>query len=251
MTTDPSEGDSAPTTRRRHRMVDRVAALLEYVARSSDGMTLTELARAVEAPVSSIQGLVNGLVATGYLDERDRRYELGTAPYLLNLIAGRHMVNRVDHSVLESINKACGLTTLLSIAVSTDVFYIDNCSIEPRYDYLATNFIRRSLVRTSAGWVLLAGFPRRDLWGYLASLPADDAERVERFLANLEDIQETGICAAPHISTVADGVSIAVRQDDRTVGAISIVGPEEQIGKRRDELVALLTSHRAEWERPR
>lgn len=251
MAIDSPEDASARPPRPRHRMVDRVAALLEIVARSQGGMSLTELARAVDAPVSSIQGLVNGLVATGYLDERERRYELGTAPYLLNLIAGRHLVNRVDHSVLESINKSCGFTTLLSIVVSQHAFYIDNCSIEHRYDYLATNFIRRSLIRTSAGWVLLADFPRRDLFGYLGSLPEEDAERVGRFLANLEAIRETGICVAPHTSEVADGVSIAVRQDDRTVGAISVVGPSKQIEDHRDELVDLLTAHRIDWERTR
>jgi len=229
-------------------MVDRMAAVLEHVARSDQGMTLTELARAVEAPVSSIQGLVNGLVATGYLEERDRRYSLGTAPYLLNLIAGRHLVTSVDHSVLESIHAGCGMTTLLSIAVSTDVFYIDSVSREPRYDYLAKNFVRRSLIRTSAGWVLLADYTRRDLWTYLSSLPAEDEERVERFLANLDEIRETGICAGPHTSEVADGVSLAVREDDRTVGAISIVGPEDDIEQRRGELTRLLREHRDRWE---
>lgn len=244
---DPSHA-TAPPLRRRHRMVDRMAAVLEHVARSDQGMTLTELARAVEAPVSSIQGLVNGLVATGYLEEWDRRYSLGTAPYLLNLIAGRHLVTSVDHSVLESIHAGCGMTTLLSIAVSTDVFYIDSVSREPRYDYLAKNFVRRSLIRTSAGWVLLADYTRRDLWTYLSSLPAEDEERVERFLANLDEIRETGICAGPHTSEVADGVSLAVREDDRTVGAISIVGPEDDIEHRRGELTKLLREHRDRWE---
>nr|WP_306809587.1 helix-turn-helix domain-containing protein [Nocardioides carbamazepini] len=229
-------------------MVDRLAAVLEHVARSEQGMTLTELARAVDAPVSSIQGLVNGLAATGYLDERDRRYSLGTAPYLLNLIAGRHMVTRIDHAVLESIHASCGLTTLLSIAVSTDVFYIDNVSREPRYDYLAKNFIRRSLIRTSAGWVLLADFTRRDLWTYLSSLPPEDEERVERFLAALDEIRETGVCAGPHTSEVADGVSIAVRESGRTTGAVSIVGSEEEIGHRRQELTDLLVAHRERWD---
>jgi DNA-binding IclR family transcriptional regulator len=249
--TDLSKYGATSPARKRHRMVDRVAALLDHVARSPEGMTLTELARAVDAPVSTIQGLVNGLVATGYLDERGRRYELGTAPYLLNLIAGRQMVTSIGHGPIESINAACGLTALLSIVVSTDVFYIDSCSVEPRYDYLAKNFIRRSLIRTSAGWVLLADFPRRDLWGYLASLPDEDGERVERFLANLDDIRHAGICAGPHSSELADGVSIAVRQNDRTAAAVSIVGTPEQIEERREELVELLVSHRAKWERQR
>ena len=70
-------------------MIDRVAAILELVARSGAGLTLTAVAKALNAPVSSVHGLLNGLVAVGYLDERDRIYTLGTAPYLLNGIAGR------------------------------------------------------------------------------------------------------------------------------------------------------------------
>ncbi|MBB5157334.1 IclR family transcriptional regulator [Saccharopolyspora phatthalungensis] len=242
-----SSGDRPGTVRRRHRMVDRVVALLELAARQREGLTLTELARNLDAPVSSIQGLVNGLVATGYLDERNRRYHLGTAPYLLNLMAGRHMVTHVTHTELEAVHAESGLTTLLSIVVGQEVFYIDSCSSQPRYDYLAKNYIRRSLIRTSSGWVLLANFSRRDLWAYLSALPPEDESRVERFLAVLDSVQESGICAAPRISDVADGVAAAVREGGRTVAAVSVVGPPEEIQDRRDDLVCMLKKHQARW----
>lgn len=246
--TDKERPPGIGSPRKSHRMVDRVAALLEHVARSSAPLTLTELARAVDGPVSSIQGLVNGLVVTGYLDERDRRYVLGTAPYLLNLMADRRMITRVGHDVLESVHLRTGMTTLISVVVHNDVFYIDSCSREPRYDYLAKNFVRRSLIRTSAGWVLLADFSRRDLWAYLAGLPSEDDDRVEAFLAAMDAIRESGFCAAPGISEVADGVSMAVREEGLTVGALSVVGPREEVHARSAELVALLTEHRQAWE---
>jgi DNA-binding IclR family transcriptional regulator len=67
-------------------------------------------------------------------------------------------------------------------------------------------------------------------------------------LQELETIQKTGVCAAPRISEVADGVAVAVREGGRTVAAVSVVGPHAEIGSRRDELVELLTSHRRRWE---
>jgi DNA-binding IclR family transcriptional regulator len=230
-------------------MVDRVAGILELVARNHDGLTLTEMARLLDSPLSSLQGLVNGLVAAGYLDERDRRYHLGGAPYLLNLMAGRHLVTQVGHRELEVVHADTGLTTLLSVVVGQGVFYVDSCSSTPRYDYLAKNLVRRSLIRTSSGWVLLAGFSRRDLWSYLTTLPAEDDENRERFLTELETIQETGVCAAPHISDVADGVAVAVREGGRTVAAVSVVGPHSDIRSRRDLLVEMLVEHRRRWER--
>lgn len=240
--------DGGSPIRKRHRMVDRVAGILELVARNDDGLSLTEIARLLDSPLSSIQGLVNGLVAAGYLDEYERRYRLGGAPYLLNLMAGRHLVTQVGHRELESVHGDTGLTTLLAVVVGQAVFYVDSCSSTPRYDYLAKNLVRRSLIRTSSGWVLLAGFNRRDLWSYLSGLPAEDEGRVERFLEELEKIQETGVCAAPHISEVADGVAVAVRERGRTVAAVSVVGPHADIRGRRDQLVELLEQHRQAWE---
>lgn len=249
MTSKPPEPrEVLAPVRKRHRMIDRVAGVLELVARNHDGLTLTELARELDSPLSSLQGLANGLVAAGYLDEYDRRYHLGGAPYLLNLMAGRHLVTRVGHRELEAVHADAGLTTLLSVVVGQGVFYVDSCASTPRYEYLAKNLVRRSLIRTSSGWVLLAGFNRRDLWSYLSSLPAEDDENRERFLAELEAIQETGICAAPHISEVADGVAVAVREGGRTVAAVSVVGPHAEIRGRRDDLVKVLSAHRHSWE---
>ncbi len=220
-------------------------------ARHHDGVTLTEIARALDSPISSIQGLVNGLVAAGYLDEYDRRYRLGGAPYLLNLMAGRHLVTQVGTGELERVNAESGLTALLAVVVGQSVFYVDSCASSPRYDYLAKNLVRRSLIRTSSGWVLLAGFSRRDLWSYLSTLPASEETLVERFLDELDTLQQTGVCAAPQLSDVADGVSVAVREGGRTVAAVSVVGPHAEIRSRRDELVALLQDHRRRWEHGR
>lgn len=229
--------------RPRHRMVDLVATLLELTARQPDGMTLTELARSAHAPLSSVQGVVNGLVCTGYLEERERRYHLGAAPYLLNRLAGRDPVTQVSHADLESLHDATGLTALLSIAVGRDVFYIDGCASEARYGYLSEQLIRRSLIRTSSGWVLLAGMESRDLWGVLASFHAEDEERVERFLSKVDDIRDTGMCVTPNASDIADGVAAAIRHHGRTVAAVSIVGGTDEISSRRDELSAILSRH--------
>ncbi|MGV0850409.1 helix-turn-helix domain-containing protein [Mycolicibacterium phlei] len=248
MSPDGSARNDAVPVRKRHRMVDRVAGILELAARNHDGLTLTDFARLLDAPLSSLQGLVNGLVAAGYLDEQDRRYRLGGAPYLLNLMAGRHLVTQVGHRELEAVHAAAGLTTLLSVVVGQGVFYVDSCSSTPRYDYLAKNLVRRSLIRTSSGWVLMAGLTRRDLWSYLNSLAPEEHALRERFLHELQTIQETGVCAAPGISEVADGVAVAVRENGRTVAAVSVVGPHDEIQSRKDELVDLLTSHRQTWE---
>lgn len=241
--------ESRPQGRPSHRMVDRVASILECVARAPEGLTLTEVAAQIGAPVSSTQGLINGLVANGYLDEADRVYRLGPAPLLLNLLAGRHLPGRVSHSDLEEIHRETGLTTLLSIVVGRDVFYIDYVSSNPRYAYLAENHVRRSLLRTSAGWVLLAGFEKRDLWAFFRALPEEDSERIGRFLAELPRIQESGLATAPMVAEIsADGISIAVTEESRTVAAVGVVADPATIEEQRDHIVDVLQRQRRKWE---
>lgn len=247
MSTSEKLGAQVPA-RPRHRMVDRVAAILETVARSQTGMTLTVIAKSLGAPVSSTQGLVNGLVATGYLEERDRVYTLGMAPYLLNVIAGRPPVTHVRHEALEALHAETGMVTVLSADVGDDLFYVDHVSSDPAFDYLAENRLRRSLLRTSAGWVLLAARENRDLWAYLNSRPDSDADRIEGFLSALAQIRQDGYCAAPRTADAgADGVSVAVTERGRTIAAVGTIGTVEEIEARRDELVVILRRHVDAW----
>lgn len=242
----PPERNVVP--RKRHRLIDRVAVVLETAARSRGGVTLSEVAEAIGAPLSSAQDIVNGLVATGYLDEQGKRYTLGLAPYLLNVLAGRRMVSAVTHEDLEAIHAAVGMTTVLSVAVGHDVFYLDYCSTDPRYAYLAESHLRRSLIRTSSGWVLMAGMAERDLWSYLRELPGDEEQHVEQFLAALNEIRETGLCATPNVSAiVGDGISIAVTERGRTVASVCVIDTPEALQERRSQVLEVLTSYAVRW----
>ena len=68
---------------RPHRTVDRVIGILETVSLNPRGVTLAELAKALNAAKSSVQELTNGLLAHGYLTEDDRRFHLGPGPFIL------------------------------------------------------------------------------------------------------------------------------------------------------------------------
>jgi DNA-binding IclR family transcriptional regulator len=128
------------------------------------------------------------------------------------------------------------------------VFYVDYCSSDPAYAYLAEIHVRRSLIRTSSGWVLLAGLGERDLWSYLKSVPPADSYRVDAFLAALVEIRETGLCATPNISEiVGDGISVAVTENGRTVASVCVIDTPEKLNRNRDRIVEVLTSRAARW----
>lgn len=233
------------TIRPRHRMVDRVAAILELVARSKEGLTLTDIAHTLKFPLSTTQGLVNGLTATGYLDETNKHYTLGMAPFLLNFMAGRRMVN-VPTEELDAIHEETGLITVLAIPVGGRLFYLKTVGESMRYQYLTENFLPRSLLRTSAGWVLMSRFEKRELWTYLSSVASEEKKFVDAFLANAEEIAETGVCATPRVAEGGDvdGVSVAVEENGNTVAAVCVFGRPDDVAERRDELVNILLKHR-------
>ena len=52
---------------REHRTVTRVTTILEAAAAHPEGVKLTALSALLDAPKSSVHGLVSGLLATGYL----------------------------------------------------------------------------------------------------------------------------------------------------------------------------------------
>lgn len=235
--------------RPRHRMIDRMAEMLDLTARRRAGVSLTEYARLLDAPLSSVQGLANGLVATGYLEEHDRVYTLGPAPYYLTRLQGAAPSDVVSHEHLVEIHDRTGLTTVLAIAVGSDLYYIDHASTSPRFGYLAENYVRRSLLRASSGWLLLAGMERRDLWAQLGAAREQDLPLVERFLEELPAIEADGFVIAPGVSEVEiDGVATQVVVDGRTVAAVACIGSHDEVSASAENVVEVLREFRDRWQ---
>ncbi len=62
---------------RRHRAIPRADHILECVARAGKPLSLSDIAREIEAPVSSTHDLVDDLRACGYLTRVGAGYRLG------------------------------------------------------------------------------------------------------------------------------------------------------------------------------
>lgn len=224
-----------------HRLIDRMAASLEVVARSRNGLTLTEIAQATGSPLSTVQNIANGLVSSGFLEEHSKRYYLGMAPYVLNLMAGRRVVSGVSHEDLEELRKVTGLTALLGVGVGDSQYYVDYSSTEAEYAYFSEALVRGPLIQSSAGFIIMADMEKRDVWTYLHSLPPSDDWRIRRYFDLLPGMIETGVCIAPGVTDEpADGVAVAIREGGRTVASVSLAGPKDVIAERKDELAEFL-----------
>jgi DNA-binding IclR family transcriptional regulator len=89
---------------------------------------------------------------------------------------------------------------------------------------------------------------RRDLWSRLSAARTEEEPLVERLLADLPTIQETGLVITPDVSEVEiEGIATAVTVDGRTVAAVACIGDHGEINERKDEIVAVLREARGTW----
>lgn len=240
----------------RHRTVDRISQLLELVAGRTEGSTLSELAKEVSAPVSSIQDLVNGLVATGFLDRMGSRYFLGPAPYVLTLQARQSPARLVLHSDLTRLAEDGGYTVLLAVRIGDEVVTIDEAGNHPWLQYLAHTRKRAPLLASGVGRVILAALPEDDMHDYLRRSPRQDL--VSDFVKELRSIRETGVA----VSVAEDIVPRPGYPEDKTgvvatavrdytghvVGSVCIGHDLDHFRKHLGEMIETLLRHVRLWE---
>jgi DNA-binding IclR family transcriptional regulator len=224
-----------------HRGVDRIVAILEAVAHSPDGLTLTELSRMLKAPVSSIQKLTNGLLAVGYLVTDDRRFELGPGAFALTMGGEWSSVAPVSHDLVERLSAELDCSIVLGVLVGDHLMYLDEAGNDPGIDFYARSRSRRPILTSSGGKRLLAGMSDEELHERLRRLsqtsPASD---IDQFLQELPEIRRTGLArgyALPNISAIAAGVP---GRRGRLAAALVAVGSPADMSERMDEVGAAL-----------
>jgi len=253
---DPSqEGKSGGAAPRRkgdpanHRTVDRVTQIVEEVV-YNPGMTFVELAKALQAPRSSVYGFIQGLKAKGWLYEMNRRFYLGPAVYGLNLASGHLRAGMVSHDDLAQLHHDTGVTAFLAVRAGDHIFSVAEAGSDTIVDFEARTNIRRTLVATAAGKALLAARAPAEVEAYLRSLGENERGMVASFLSEYNEIRNTGIATNLRLSGSRFAVAAVVRnKSGEAVAAVTLVGRTEDLQSRKEELAAVLLKHTAQWSR--
>jgi DNA-binding IclR family transcriptional regulator len=218
-----------------------VTSILEAVARAREGVRLNTLVAVLDAPKSSVFGLVKGLVADGYLREQDGVYRLG--PAVSALLAAPAAPAR---DVLHAVRPAMGLlratfdeTVMWCTRVGDSVVYLEVAESPQLIRYSAPLRTRRPLYPTSSGKCFLAWAPSKAREQYLIQhVPADALDRVR---AELDRVRLDGVAfnrgeTLPDVSAAAMPVLV----DGRPLGCLAVAGPSTRLGGRLDEVAATL-----------
>jgi len=247
---------SSPATRKparaarvpqNHRTVDRVTRILEEVV-YKPGMTFAELARALEAPKSSVHGFISGLLAKGWLYEMDHRFYLGPAVYGLTLASGHIRAGTVTHADLVALHDATGLAVFLGVQAGDHLIYIAEAGSDAVAGFEARSNIRRTLLVTAGGKALLAERSDAEREAYLRRRSPEEAQLVDVFLDEFEEIRRTRIATNVRLSGTRFAIGTTVHnQFGEPVAAITLVGPSPQVQPRVKKLSDLLIKHVDSW----
>ena len=230
-----------------HRTVDRVTRILEEVV-YKPGMTFAELARALEAPKSSVHGFIRGLLAKGWLYEEEHRFYLGPAVYGLTLASGHIRAGLVTHADLVELHEKTGVAVFLGVQAGDHLIYVAEAGSDSIAGFEARSNIRRTLLVTAGGKALLAARPDAEREAYLRRRSAEEADLVDRFLDEYEEIRRTRIATNVRLSGTRFAIATTVHnQSGEAVASITLVGPTPDVQPRVEKLGKLLIRHVDSW----
>jgi DNA-binding IclR family transcriptional regulator len=230
-----------------HRTVDRVTRILETVV-YRPGITFAELARALDAPKSSVHGFIRGLLANGWLYEHDRRFYLGPAVYGLTLASGHIRAGLVTQADLAALHEETAVAVFLGVQAGDHLVYVAEVGSDALSGFEARSNIRRPLLATAGGKALLAARSEAEREAYLRRRSPHEADLVEAFLADYEEIRRTRIATNVRLGGTRFAIATTVRNHSaEVVAAITLVGPTADVQPRMQELGERLIHHADSW----
>jgi DNA-binding IclR family transcriptional regulator len=239
----PAGGDEP----RNHRTIDRVTKILEEVV-YHPGISFAELARALDAPKSSVHGFIRGLQAQGWLYEDNRRFYLGPAVFSLTLASGHIRAGLVTQADLDALHEETGLAVFLGVESGDKLIYIGESGTDVLSGFAARSNIRRELVSTAGGKVLLTERPDVSRETYLRKAAAIDPQLVADFLSEYDEIVRSRIATNLRYGGAQKAIATAVRnQSAEVAGTVVLIGPTTLVERHEARVRKALLRHVDAW----
>ena len=221
-----------------HRTVSRVATILETAAATPDGVRLTDVTKVLDAPKSSVHGLLRGLVAVGYLEDRNGRFTVGRALHSLLAVSERPSLAEVGHDLMVELREELQETVVLGHRMGDSIVYFHAVESLQLIKYSAQLNQRRPVYPTSMGKIYLADLPDQELEEYLAHHVKSKRQR-QAALDDLRQVRRTRV-AINRNQTLPGlfGAAAGIRERGELVACLSVVGPTDRMGRQSRKIVA-------------
>jgi IclR family transcriptional regulator, KDG regulon repressor len=217
--------------------VAKAMNILELFSGNSDGLTLGDIAAALDLNKSTVSHLVSTLSIHGFLKQRTRRGKYFLGIRFLD-IAGDIQNDCNDGSMVSCLTE---LSRMANEAVCLEVWYGSNVLLTKAEDYYnnlsdinLSNWPTRPLHITCVGKIILANLSDEDLdkyfrYRHLEKLTPDMMTNIEQLKAQLLTVRREGVAYEHEESMVGvSGIAAEIKNSDgETIGCIFISGPTE------------------------
>lgn len=216
-------------------MLGRGLSVLNELGNHAEGLSLSELARAVNLPVSTVHRLLVTLVDMGFasLDRTTKRYRLGVRVFELSHRVGLvHSLSEAAVPAMRSVSEQTGETTQLAVLSGLDTIFVERVDSDHAIAIRGRVGQREPSYCTSTGKVLLSQLDdaiREDTLGRLSfrSWTKRTITDADALRAELRRVSEHGYAIADE--EYDEGVrAMAVPVKDgrgRTIAALCISAP--------------------------
>jgi DNA-binding IclR family transcriptional regulator len=238
--------------------VTRVIRILEALGASPGPMSLADLARALDAPKSSLAALLRGLAEEGFVMPADGAWRLGPGAFGLSsaLLEARRRLQSSDlvRDGMRRLADRCGETVLFGVRDEDGetLTYVDVIESQKTVRFIVPVGDRRPLYSTAGGRALLAASPEEELRRYLEKLKPEaftpETETSKRALADIiTAVRDTGVAqTVDQASEGVTGTASPIRDAAGTViGVLIVAAPSLRLADRLAELKRLVKEEAA------
>ncbi|ANY09313.1 IclR family transcriptional regulator [Pseudonocardia sp. HH130630-07] len=209
-----------------HRTVARTARILELVSERPGALRLADLTERLAAPRSSVHVLVRGLISVGYLVEADGRYSIGYPLAELVRPSESGLVELLGPE-LDALRDRTGETVTLGLFAGENVVYLACSQSRHSVRYVPELRVRRPLLPTSIGKLLLATWPQDRLRAHLQVHGTGDLDADLATVATVR-AQDRAFNRGESLTAVT-AVARPLEVAGRRIGGISVGGPSGRV----------------------
>jgi DNA-binding IclR family transcriptional regulator len=231
------------------QVLARAANILRALKDDTSGLSLGKIAQRVGLPRSTVQRIVNALVAEDFVSagRNSTGYKIG--PEILALAqAGRQDVPRSLHPIMEELSRETGETVDLALFKNDQIVFVDQVAGTQRLravSAIGETFPTTVTANGKAALTWLEGADVTRILDYERKQMITDKSANE-FAAELDQIRKSGY--ALDVDEHTDGISavgIAFHASD-TIYAISIPAPSHRFRNQREIYIAKLQAIKSE-----
>jgi DNA-binding IclR family transcriptional regulator len=235
------------------QVIARASQIVRLLGSTPGGLTLSELARGVALPRSTVHRIAGALEMESFVRiDEDGVYRLGTG-FLGLGVGGRRDLRHEAGPFLRRLSREFGETVDLAVLDAGEVLFIDQYTSERRLRIVSEIGARFPLHCTANGKALLAELSLEEVWRLVPErLPALTEHTItdrEALLEELARAHAEGVAYDREEHTIGmSAVGTVVRDAAGNRAAITVVAPTARFNGNEDRIASALLRTREELQ---